>query len=84
MLAGKSKIKSNDHLPSRKFKWKGKGHLLHWHLVKMKDGEVVFIMKFVVYHESSKGMGLFEDESLTKMQEFKLKHNFRPCFGIIE
>jgi len=28
------------------------------------DGEVVFIMKSIFHHESSKGMGQFEDESL--------------------
>jgi len=28
-------------------------------------GEVVFIMKSIICHESSKGMGQFEDESLT-------------------
>jgi len=28
-------------------------------------GEVVFIMKSIVHHEFSKGMGQFEDESLT-------------------
>jgi len=28
-------------------------------------GEVVFIMKFIFHHESSKNMGQFEDESLT-------------------
>jgi len=26
-------------------------------------GELVFIVKFIAHHESSKGMGLFEDES---------------------
>jgi len=39
---------------------------LHWHSVRMKDGEVVFIMKSIVCHEPSKDiMGWFEDENLT-------------------
>jgi len=29
------------------------------------DGEVVFRMKFIFHHESSKSMGQFEDESLS-------------------
>jgi len=30
-----------------------------------KGGEIVFIKEIIIHHESSKGMGQFEDESLT-------------------
>jgi len=35
--------------------------IVHWHFVRMKGREVVFIMKSIVFHELSKDMGLFED-----------------------
>jgi len=47
-------------------------------------GEIVLIRKFIVHHESSKGMGEFEDESLTThCQNAEIVFN-NPNVGIIE
>jgi len=56
--------------------------------VHFEDGrEVISIMKTIVHHDFSKGMGQFEDESLTSLSKHKncvKSWNFKPHLGIVE
>jgi len=57
-VSGKVQNKVQRPSPFKKKILDGKvKNLVHWCLMRIQGREVVFIMKFIVCHKSSKGMG---------------------------